>query len=145
MECNRNYIKSSSTVGAYDLDLINSESNRNSTLENIQNNTYELLFLFGQDNLNFTKKNEFVVYIGTHGDKGAEISDLILPGAAYTEKETHYTNLEGKLQKTYKASFPPGDALEDWEIINKLSELIKRKKLFKDKNELVDSMELKII
>ncbi len=130
----------SSTVGAYDLDLINSESNRNSTLENIQNNRNEIIFLFGQDNLNFTKKNEFVVYIGTHGDKGAEISDLILPGAAYTEKETHYTNLEGRLQKTYKASFPPGDALEDWEIVNKLSELIKRKKLFKDKNELVDSM-----
>ncbi len=130
----------SSTVGAYDLDIINSESNKNSTLEKIQNNTNELLFLFGQDNLNFTKKNEFVVYIGTHGDKGAEISDLILPGSAYTEKEAHYTNLEGKLQKTYKASFPPGDALEDWEIINKLSELIKRKKLFKDKNELVDSM-----
>ena len=130
----------SSTVGAYDLDLINSESNRNSTLESIQNNKNEIIFLFGQDNLNFTKKNEFVVYIGTHGDKGAEISDLILPGAAYTEKETHYTNLEGRLQKTYKASFPPGDALEDWEIVNKLSELIKRKKLFKDKNELVDSM-----
>ena len=90
--------------------------------------------------MNFIKKNEFVVYIGTHGDKGAEISDLILPGAAYTEKESHYTNLEGRLQKTYKASYPPGDALEDWEIINKLSELIKRKKLFKDKNELVDSM-----
>ena len=130
----------SSTVGAYDLDIVDTKSNGNSTLENIQNNTYELLFLFGQDNLNFTKKNEFVVYIGTHGDKGAETSDLILPGAAYTEKEAHYTNLEGKLQKTYKASFPPGDALEDWEIINKLSELIKRKKLFKDKNELVDSM-----
>ena len=130
----------SSTVGAYDLDIVDNKSNGNSTLEKIQNNTYELLFLFGQDNLNFTKKNEFVVYIGTHGDKGAETSDLILPGAAYTEKESHYTNLEGKLQKTYKASFPPGDALEDWEIINKLSELIKRKKLFKDKNELVDSM-----
>ncbi|MDC2996508.1 molybdopterin-dependent oxidoreductase, partial [Candidatus Pelagibacter sp.] len=111
-----------------------------STLEKIQNNTNELLFLIGQDNLNFTKKNEFIVYIGTHGDKGAEISDLILPGSAYTEKEAHYTNLEGKLQKTYKASYPPGDALEDWEIINKLSELVKRKKLFKDKNELVDSM-----
>ena len=130
----------SSTVGAYDLDIVDTKSNENSTLKKIQNNKYELLFLFGQDNLNFTKKNEFVVYIGTHGDKGAETSDLILPGAAYTEKESHYTNLEGKLQKTYKASFPPGDALDDWEIINKLSELIKRKKLFKDKNELVDSM-----
>lgn len=130
----------SSTVGAYDLDLINSESSRNLTLDKIQKDTNKILFLFGQDNLNFTKKNEFVVYIGTHGDRGAEISDLILPGAAYTEKESHYTNLEGRLQKTYKASYPPGDALEDWEIINKLSELIKRKKLFKDKNELVDSM-----
>ncbi len=130
----------SATVGAYDLDLINNESSRNITLDKIQNNTNEILFLFGQDNLNFTKKNEFVVYIGTHGDKGAEMSDLILPGAAYTEKESHYTNLEGKLQKTYKASYPPGDALEDWEIVNKLSELIKRKKLFKNKNELIDSM-----
>ena len=130
----------SSTVGAYDLDLISSEHSANSTLEKIKNNTNEIIFLFGQDNLDFTKKNEFVVYIGTHGDRGAEISDLILPGAAYTEKETHYTNLEGRLQKTYKATYPPGDALEDWEIINRLSELVKRKKLFKDKNELVDSM-----
>ena len=131
----------SSTVGAYDLDIFNPTSNNNLTLDKIQNNKSDLLFLFGQDNLVFSKKNEYVVYIGTHGDKGAEISDLILPGAAYTEKDSHYTNLEGKLQKAYKASYPPGDALEDWEIINKLSELIKRKKLFKDKNELVDSME----
>ena len=131
----------SSTVGSYDLDIVNSDGSNNSTLNKIKNNKIDMLFLFGQDDLVFSKKNEYVVYIGTHGDRGAEISDLILPGAAYTEKESHYTNLEGKLQKTYKASFPPGDALEDWEIINKLSELIKRKKIFKDKNELLDSME----
>ncbi len=131
----------SSTVGSYDLDIVNSDGNNNSTLNKIKNNKIDMLFLFGQDDLVFSKKNEYVVYIGTHGDRGAEISDLILPGAAYTEKESHYTNLEGKLQKTYKASFPPGDALVDWEIINKLSELIKRKKIFKDKNELLDSME----
>ena len=131
----------SSTVGSYDLDIVNSDGGINSTLNKIKNNKIDMLFLFGQDDLVFSKKNEYVVYIGTHGDRGAEISDLILPGAAYTEKESHYTNLEGKLQKTYKASFPPGDALEDWEIINKLSELIKRKKIFKDKNELLDSME----
>ncbi len=131
----------SSTVGSYDLDIVNSDGGNTSTLNKIKNNKIDMLFLFGQDDLVFSKKNEYVVYIGTHGDRGAEISDLILPGAAYTEKESHYTNLEGKLQKTYKASFPPGDALEDWEIINKLSELIKRKKIFKDKNELLDSME----
>ena len=100
MECYRS-ISVPSTVGAYDLDLISSENNRNLTSDKIQNNTIELLFLFGQDNLKF-KKNEYVVYIGTHGDKGAEMSDLILPGAAYTEKETHYTNLEGRLKKLIK-------------------------------------------
>ena len=133
--------KDASTVGAYDLDINTSSIGKNNVLENIQNNSNEILFLFGQDNLNFKKKNEFIIYIGTHGDKGAEMSDLILPGAAYTEKEAHYTNLEGKLQKLYKASFPPGDAKEDWIIINELSELIKRKKLFKNKNELVNSMQ----
>ena len=65
---------------------------------------------------------------------------MILPGAAYTEKESHYTNLEGKLQKTYLASYPPGDAKDDWEIINELSELLKRKKLFNNKNEIIDSI-----
>ncbi len=133
--------KDASTVGAYDLDINSSNKGINNVLENIQNNSNEILFLFGQDNLNFKKKNEFIIYIGTHGDKGAEMSDMILPGAAYTEKEAHYTNLEGKLQKLYKASFPPGDAKEDWKIINELSELIKRKKLFKNKNELIDSMQ----
>ena len=85
------------------------------------------------------KKNEFIIYIGSHGDKGAEIADIILPGSAYTEQDGHFTNLEGKLQKCYKASYPPGSAKEDYEIINNLSEFIKRKKLFKNKNELVDS------
>ena len=130
-----------STVGAYDLDINSSNEGKNIVLENIQNNSNEIIFLFGQDNLSLEKKNEFIIYIGTHGDNGAEMSDLILPGAAYTEKEAHYSNLEGKLQKVYKASFPPGDAKEDWIIINELSELIKGKKLFKNKNELVDSME----
>ena len=71
--------------------------------------------------MNFTKKNEFVIYIGSHGDKGAEYADIILPSAAYTEQDGHFTNLEGKLQKAYKASYPPGDAKEDWEILNELS------------------------
>ena len=86
------------------------------------------------------KKNEFIIYIGSHGDKGAEIADIILPGATYIEQDGYFTNLEGKLQKAYKASYPPGEAKEDWEIINNLSELIKRKKIFKNKDELIDSM-----
>ncbi len=68
------------------------------------------------------------------------MADVILPGATYTEQDGYYTNLEGKVQKAYKASYPPGEAKEDWEIINNLSELLKRKKLYKNKDELIDSM-----
>ena len=98
------------------------------------------MFLFNQDNLNFKKKNEFIIYIGTHGDKGAEIADIILPGAAYTEQDGYFTNLEGKIQKAFKASYPPGKATEDWKIVNDLSALLKRKKLYNNKEELIDSM-----
>ncbi len=132
--------KSASTVGSYDLNIFSSNDGSNKTLEEINNNNIDLLFLFGQDSLNFNKKNEFIVYIGSHGDLGASQSNLILPGSAFTEQNGFYTNLEGKLQKCYKASYPPGEAKEDWEIINNLSEMIKRKKLFSNKDELVDSM-----
>ncbi len=91
-------------------------------------------------NLDFKKKDEFIIYQGSHGDRGAEIADIILPGAAYTEQSGHYTNLEGKLQKAYKASYPPGDAKEDWQIINDLAEVMNNRKLFNDKDELESSM-----
>jgi len=68
------------------------------------------------------------------------LADIILPGAAYTEQSGHYTNLEGKLQKAYKASYPPGDAKEDWEIINDLAEFMNNRKLFNDRDELESSM-----
>ena len=90
--------------------------------------------------LNLKKKNEFIVYIGSHGDNGAEIADVILPGATYTEQDGFFTNLEGKLQKAYKASYPPGDAKEDWQIINDLAEFMNNRKLFNDKDELESSM-----
>ena len=98
------------------------------------------MFLFGQDNLKIKKENQFIIYIGSHGDKGADIADVILPGAAYTEQNGYYTNLEGKIQKSYKATYPPGEAKEDWKILNDLSELLKRKKLYNSKDELVNSM-----
>ncbi len=129
-----------STVGGYYLDILNPSNEKDSILEKIKNNFFEILFLFGQDNLHFKKKNEFIVYIGSHGDAGAESADVILPGATYTEQDGYFANLEGKIQKAYKASYPPGDAKEDWQIINELSELLKRKKLYKNKSELVDSM-----
>ncbi len=131
--------KNSSTVGSFDLNVLAKNSSYE-ILENLEKNNYEVLILFGQDNLKFQKKNEFIIYIGSHGDKGANIADVILPGATYTEQDGYFTNLEGKLQKAYKASYPPGEAKEDWLIINELSSFIKRKNLYKDKNQLIDAL-----
>ncbi len=132
--------KHASTVGSNDLNIISSTGSENITLTKTLNNEFDILFLIGQDNLKFTKKNEFVIYIGSHGDFGAEFADIILPGSTYTEQDGYFSNLEGKIQKAYKASYPPGEAKEDWKIINNLSELLKRKKIFNNKDELVDSM-----
>ncbi len=126
-----------STVGNLDLDLIDDS---NSLLDELNKNNFEIIFLLGQDNLDFKKKDEFIIYQGSHGDRGAEIADLILPGAAFTEQSGYYTNLEGKIQKAYKASYPPGDAKEDWQIINDLAEIMNKRKLFNDKDELESSM-----
>ena len=125
------------TVGSLDLDIIDPS---NELIKNLNENKFDLVFLLGQDNLKFNKKNEFVIYVGSHGDNGAELADIILPGAAYTEQSGHYTNLEGRVQKAYKASYPPGDAKEDWEIINDLAEFMNNRKLFNDKDELESSM-----
>ncbi len=127
-----------SSVGSYDLNLVNNEENL--ILKKLQENDFEIVFLIGQDNLKFKKKDEFIVYIGSHGDNGAEIADVILPGATYTEQDGFFTNLEGKLQKAYRASFPPGEAKEDYKVLNELSELLKRKKLFQNKDELIDNL-----
>ena len=94
----------------------------------------------GADDINFNKDDKFIVYQGSHGDKGAEIADIILPGSAYTEQDGHYTNLEGKVQKAYKASYPPGEAKEDWQIINEIAQFMNNRKLFNDKDELESSM-----
>ncbi len=126
-----------SSVGNFDLDIVNEN---NELIKELNENKFELVYLLGQDSLNFKKKNEFIIYQGSHGDKGAEIADIILPGAAYTEQSGHYTNLEGKIQKAYKASYPPGEAKEDWQIINDLAELMNNRKLFNDKEELESSM-----
>jgi NADH-quinone oxidoreductase subunit G len=126
-----------STVGNYDLGIINESNN---LLEDLQNHKFDIVYLIGQDNLKFEKKDEFIIYQGSHGDKGAEIADIILPGSAYTEQDGYFTNLEGKIQKAYKASYPPGDAKEDWQIINELAELMNNRKLFNDKEELESSM-----
>ena len=129
-----------STVGSLDLGLYKTTDGSNKVLEDLNNNKFEIVYLLGLDSFQFKKKNEFIIYQGSHGDKGAEIADIILPGAAYTEQNGYFTNLEGKLQKAYKASYPPEEAKEDWLIINELAEAMNHRTLFNDKDELDSSM-----
>src|ERR1700688_4884691 len=80
----------------------------------------DLLFLLGVDEVE-VPAGAFVIYIGTHGDRGAHRADVILPGAAYPEKSAIYVNTEGRVQMANRAAFPPGDAREDWAIMRALS------------------------
>jgi NADH-quinone oxidoreductase subunit G len=89
----------------------------------------DALYLLGADEMPVDKirKDTFVIYQGHHGDKAAVRADVILPGAAYTEKNATYVNLEGRVQTARQAVFPPGEAREDWKIIRALSETLGRK------------------
>ncbi|MBI2719545.1 MAG: NADH-quinone oxidoreductase subunit G [Rhizobiales bacterium] len=93
------------------------------TLEAAKAGALDVLFLLGADEIDTTALGStFVIYQGTHGDAGAHRADVILPGAAYTEKQVTYVNTEGRAQMTARASFPPGEAKEDWAILRALSE-----------------------
>ncbi len=84
----------------------------------------ELLFLLGVDEMDVSNAKGFVVYIGTHGDRGAHRADVILPGATYTEKSGIYVNTEGRAQQTNRAGFAPGEAKDDWAILRALSDVL---------------------
>ena len=84
----------------------------------------KLAFFLGADEVDYSIfADTFKVYVGHHGDAGAHAADVILPGAAYTEKSGTYVNLEGRVQRGDRAVFPPGDAREDWSIFRALSSL----------------------
>ena len=123
--------QNASTVGLIDLKILPKEDEKKSSFfDKLNNNQFKLLYLLGSDNLEIKKNNEFIVYQGSHGDRGAEIADLILPSAAFTEQNGLYENLEGRLQECKKASYPIGEALEDWKIFNLiLKKLGKNEKL----------------
>ena len=85
----------------------------------------EVVYLLAADEIDTEKlANAFVIYQGHHGDAGAHVADIVLPGAAYTEKEGTYVNTEGRVQRGRRATFPPGDAREDWAILRALSEVL---------------------
>jgi NADH-quinone oxidoreductase subunit G len=85
----------------------------------------KLLFSLGVDEIDYAPfASAFKVYIGTHGDKGAQVADVILPGAAYVEKPGTWVNMEGRVQRAERAVFPVGDAREDWTILRALSAVL---------------------
>ncbi len=86
------------------------------------------VYLLGVDEIDMKRLGQaFVVYQGHHGDAGAHRADVVLPGAAYTEKDGTYVNTEGRVQHARRAVFPPGEAREDWAILRALSEVLGRR------------------
>ena len=132
-------------MGAIDLGIHSINETENfSFFDKLDNDDFKFIYLLGADNFSFDKKNKFVVYQGSHGDRGAEIADIIIPGAAYTEKNGLFVNLEGKLQHAHKASYPPGDAREDWIIFKDLANMIKKPLGYNNVNQLRESINKQI-
>ena len=113
--------RAASRVGGLDIGFV--PEGKAKTTSKMLSKDMEVLFLMGADGIDTKKigKDTFVVYIGHHGDKCAPLADVILPSAAYTEKTATYVNLEGRVQRTRLAVFPPNEAKEDWVIFSELA------------------------
>ena len=112
-----------------------------SILAGCQDGTIQALYLLGADEIDMARlgapgSGPFVIYQGHHGDAGAHCADVILPGAAYPEKNATYVNTEGRVQLARLASFPPGEAREDWTILRALSEVIGQRLPYDNLGEL---------
>jgi NADH-quinone oxidoreductase subunit G len=117
-------------VGGLDLGFVPGEGGRDVSgiLDGASRGEIKLVWLLGADEIDTSRLGDaFVVYQGHHGDRGAHRADVILPGAAYTEKNGIYVNTEGRVQQGRMAVFPPGDAREDWKIIRAASEHVGHK------------------
>ncbi len=111
-----------SRVGGLDLGFVPGEGGLDAEAM-AKPSAVDVLFALGADEIDIAP-GAFVVYLGTHGDNGAHRADVILPGAAYTEKSGTYVNTEGRVQMADRASFPPGDAREDWAVLRALSDVL---------------------
>src|SRR5881397_4446461 len=111
--------------GALDVGFVPGAGGRNAA-QMAAPGALDLLFLLGADEIDVAP-GAFVVYVGTHGDRGAQRADVILPGAAYPEKSGIFVNTEGRVQMATRATFPPGEAREDWAILRALSDVLGRR------------------
>jgi NADH-quinone oxidoreductase subunit G len=117
--------RAAARVGALDLGFVPGANGRDlaGILEAAASGAIEIVYLMGADEFDTAALgNAFVIYQGHHGDRGAHRADVILPGAAYTEKNATYVNTEGRAQMARQAVFPPGEAREDWKIVRALAE-----------------------
>lgn len=136
--------RTASIVGALDIGFIpqNGGGNTKKILEEYQKGNIKLLFILANDNVNPSdlKGEGAIVYIGHHGDNTANYADIILPGAAYTEKDGTYVNLEGRAQRCYRAVQPPGQARADWQILIDLSNYLNIKLEYDNLDKLREKM-----
>jgi NADH-quinone oxidoreductase subunit G len=112
-------------VGSLDIGFVPGEGGL-AALDMAKAGAVDVLFNLGADEIEIAD-GAFVIYQGTHGDRGAHRADVILPGAAYTEKSATFVNTEGRVQRTNRSVFPPGDAREDWTILRALSDVVGRR------------------
>lgn len=126
-------------VGAFDVGFLPGENGLDieQILAASEKGKMDVVYLLGADEIAVERLSKsFVIYQGSHGDKGASVADVILPGATYCEKTATYVNFEGRPQMTMRAVFPPGEAREDWTIIRALSERLDRTLPFDNAMEL---------
>ena len=119
-----------STVGGMELQFTSSrEGGAKSIMQDIQSGNIKLLYLLDEDEdaVPAAKDDVFVIYQGHHGDKGANRADVILPGAAYTEKDALYLNMECRLLESFAATAPPGNAKDDKVILQELAKVLGQK------------------
>ncbi|HEX2759421.1 MAG TPA: NADH-quinone oxidoreductase subunit NuoG, partial [Rhizomicrobium sp.] len=133
-----------SRVAALDLGFLPGTAGRDvaKIVDGAQKGEIDFVYLLGADEFDVAHLGRaFVVYQGSHGDAGAHHADVILPGAAYTEKDGLYVNFEGRVQRGRRATFPPGEAKEDWAILRALSDVLGVKLPYDDRVALVAAIE----
>ena len=108
-------------VGGLDMGFVPRQDGKTGP-QMVEKGALDVLFLLGADEIDISRTDALVVYLGTHGDAGAHRADIVLPGAAYTEKNGLYVNTEGRVQRGERAVFPKGEAKEDWAILRALSD-----------------------
>ncbi|HTC84362.1 MAG TPA: NADH-quinone oxidoreductase subunit NuoG [Rhizomicrobium sp.] len=133
-----------SRVAALDLGFLPAGGARDvaKIVDGAQKGEIDFIYLLGADEFDVAHLGRaFVVYQGSHGDAGAHHADVILPGAAYTEKDGLYVNFEGRVQRGRRATFPPGEAKEDWAILRALSDVLGVRLPYDDRAALVAAIE----